>query len=198
MAKQMNASETVHTLGTSPTTITLPKRVPQTNAKQIGSAQGKSPNGGGVPSCSAGTTYPTSKLSPSTRRDNKQKGGVWQSLFCAQTEAPQMQMALSWGRESPDREEGFRAVHVGTTYSRNKTKVQRGFLIPNEHLPGKVPPESPKQNGLGSYWGLTEGNSSWGWPATATVSWLALQIATGTKSVCPMLQKAQTQNNSLE
>lgn len=51
MAKQMNASETVHTLGTSPTTITLPKRVPQTNAKQIGSAQGKSPNGGGVPSC---------------------------------------------------------------------------------------------------------------------------------------------------
>lgn len=43
---QTNASATVHTLGTSPTTIILPKRVPQTNAKQIGSAQGKSPNGG--------------------------------------------------------------------------------------------------------------------------------------------------------
>lgn len=175
-----------------------PKGYPKQMQNKLAQPKGKAQMEGEFPVVRAGTTYPTSKLSPSTRRDNKQKGRVWQSLSCAQTEAPQMQMALSWGRESPDREEGFRAVHVGTTYSRNKTKVQRGFLIPNEHLPGKVPPESPKQNGLGSYWGLTERNSSWGWPATATVSWLARQIATGTVCVPDASKGPNSKQQSLE
>ena len=112
-------------------------------------------------------------------------------------------------RACTDRGEGFPAAHTqatfprnGATYSETKPTVDwspkmfiysEGAVCWGWAAPArKVPPESPRQNFLGSCSGLMEGNCSWSWRAMAP-GWIA-RLLLNPHSCAPILQKAKTQN----